>query len=87
MTGPVYKEGAGVTLVLGLPYLACKRSARDTSPTRVNVLPSCVTSNRAYLNGIIQFLSLIINILKTKLFSVYNDNIFPFFFREFTCFP
>ena len=38
-----------------MAYLPCKRSARDNSPTRVNFPPSCVTSNRANLSGIIQF--------------------------------
>ena len=55
------RQVARVTLARGLPSLPCKRSARDNLPTRVNFLPSCVTSNRTNLNGIIQFLSLIIN--------------------------
>ena len=58
--GPVYKVVARV-LVLGLPFLPCKRSARDNLPTQINFPLSCVTSNRTNLNGIIQFLSLIVN--------------------------
>ena len=50
--------GASITLARGLPYLPCKRSARDSSPIRVNFSTSCVTSNRANVNGIIQFLNL-----------------------------
>ena len=53
---------AGVALAKGLPYLPCKRSARDNLPTQVNFPPSCMTSNPVNLNGIIQFLSLITNI-------------------------
>ena len=52
----------GLLLARGLPYLPCKHSARDNSPTQVNFPPSCATSNRANLNSIIQFLSLIINL-------------------------
>ena len=71
---------ARVTLARGLPYLPCERSARDNSPTRVNFPPSCVTSNRANLNGIIQFLSLIINIGKIKNYFLCTMIIFsPFF--------
>ena len=53
---------ARVTLARGFPYLPCKHSARDNSPTRINFPPSCVTNYRANLNGIIQFLNLNINI-------------------------
>ena len=72
---------ARVTLARGLHYLPCKRSAGDNSPNRVNFPPSCVTSNCANLNGIIQFLSLIINIWKIKRFFLSTMTIFSLFFE------
>ena len=72
-----------MTLARGLPCPPCKRSARDNSPTGVNFPPSCVTRSLANLIGIVQFQSLITkHLINKKLFSVYDDNIFPFF-REF----
>ena len=46
----------GVTLARGSPYLPCKRSTRNNSPTWDNFPPSRVTSNFDNLNGVIQFL-------------------------------
>ena len=79
---------ARVTLARGLPYLPCKHSARDNLLTWDNFTPSCMTSNHANLNSIIQFLSLIINIWKIKSYFLSTMIIFSlFFFRELTCFP
>jgi len=56
------------------------------SPIWVNFLPSCMTSNCANLNGIIQFLSLIINIWKIKS-HVLSTMIILSLFCEFNLFP
>ena len=67
-----------------LPYLPCKRSSRDNSPNRVNFPPSRVTINRVNLNGISELKYR--HLKSKKLFSVFDDNIFPCFVN-LTCFP
>ena len=65
--------------MIGLPSLPCKRSATDNLPNRINFPLSCVTSNCTILNGIIQFLSLIINTGIITSYFLSTMIIFPFF--------
>ena len=82
-------QEARITLVVLLPeqegYPTCLVSVGDNSPTWVNFLLSCMTSNRANLNSIIQFLSLIINIWKVKSY-VLSTMILLSLFCEFNAF-
>ena len=73
---------ARVTLARGLPYLPCKRSAKDNSRTRDNFPPSCVTSNIDNLNGIIISYKHLNNVR----YFLYTMIILPLFLREFNMF-
>ena len=87
-TRRVYKAGRvtlGLAVARGLTYLPCKRSARDNSPTR----PGPTFHRHAWpvLNGIIQFLNLIINIWKIESYFLSTMIIFSLLFVNLTCFP